>query len=108
MDLIVAFFLDHVVLIGVGGLGAALGIWCLFLRYKNVEALWARRLCLWSDALNTAFVSITVVGVLTVSFQLAISLPDVAKSGAIPAQVDNRKLIEDGHKEILTELVLCL
>ena len=58
------------------------------MRYREIGTLWARRLCLASDILNTTFVSLTVVGVLTVSFELAIYLPDVARSQEIPEKVD--------------------
>lgn len=71
------------VAVGVGGIAVLLGIWSLWLRYREVRAPWARRLCLVSDILNTTFVSITVVGVLTVSFSLVIHLPALARSTEI-------------------------
>ena len=82
-------FLFHVkTVVGIGAIGVAIGVTCLWLRYKQVKKPWARRLCLLSDVLNTSFVSITVVCALTLSFQLAIHLPDLARSEGIPPSVD--------------------
>jgi hypothetical protein len=100
----VTFVIEHhFVLVGIGAIGVVLGVSCLYLRHKDVEAPWARRLCLFSDILNTTFVSITVVGVLTVSFQLAIHLPDLARAKDIPGEVDLTELNE-GQTRISSEI----
>ena len=103
MDNIITFFGEHHFVLGIGAIGVVLGVWSLYLRYKDVEARWARRLCLFSDILNTAFVSITVVGVLTVSFQLAIHLPDLARAKDIPGEVELTELTE-GQTRISSEI----
>ena len=90
MDKIITFFSEYELVVYAGGIGVVLGVWSLWLRYKDVQESWARRLCLASDILNTAFVSITVLGIVTVSFELAIHLPDLARSADIkePETVD--------------------
>ena len=106
MDKIITFFSEYELVVYAGGIGVVLGVWSLWLRYRDVQERWARRLCLASDILNTAFVSITFLGMVTVSFELAIHLPDLARSADIkePETVDlsdltkgqtgNRKEIE--------------
>lgn len=84
MEKVITFLGAYNLVVAIGGIGASLGVLALYLRHKDITAPWARRLCLVSDMLNTAFVSATVVGVLTVSFQLAIHLPDLARSSNIP------------------------
>lgn len=88
MDKVIEIAGMYNVVVGLGGVGVLFGVCSLWLRYREVKVPWARRLCLFSDILNTTFVSITVVGVLTVSFHLAIHLPDLARSQEIPKEVD--------------------
>lgn len=87
----------------IGGIGALLGVASLLLRHKEIRAPWARWFCLFSDILNTTFVSITVVGVLTVSFELAIHLPNLARSQDIPEKIDLGDLAT-GQSEIKKEI----
>ena len=97
MDKVIEFDGIFNVAVGVGGFAALLGALSLWLRYKEVVAPWARRLCLFSDILNTTFVSITVVGVLSVSFSLVIHLPELARSDDIDAvgeKVDQLRRLE--------------
>ena len=71
-----------------GGIAAVLGIASLWLRHKEIATPWAQRLCLASDMLNTTFAAITVVGVLSISFNLVVVLPDLARKKDIPATPD--------------------
>lgn len=75
MDKIMEIRGAYEIVLGVGGFAAFLGVLSLLLRYRKMETPLARRICFASDILNTTFVSITVVGVLTVSFQVAILVP---------------------------------
>lgn len=88
MDKVIELAGAYKVVVGLGGVGVLLGVCSLWLRYRDVRVPWARRLCLFSDIVNTTFVSITVVGVLTVSFEIAIHLPSLARSQNIPEKVD--------------------
>ena len=74
-EAIIEFAGNHRVVVAVGGIGAALGLITLALRCMKIKAWWARCLFFSSDALNTVFVSITVVGVLAVSLSLVFHLP---------------------------------
>lgn len=94
---------NYSAVVAIGGIGALLGAWSLWLRYREVRAQWARRLCLFSDVLNTTFVSITVVGVLTVSFELAIHLPNLSRSQDVPERVDLGNLTA-GQSDIIEEI----
>lgn len=88
IDKVIELAGTYYVVVGSGSIGILLGVCSLCIRYRKVRKLWARRVCLASDILNTTFVSITVVGVMTVSFELAIHLPDLARSQDIPEKVD--------------------
>lgn len=93
----------YYVVVGFGSIGILLGVSSLCLRYREVKKLWARRICLISDILNTTFVSITVVGVLTVSLELAIHLPDLARSQDISENVNLADLTK-GQSEIREDI----
>ena len=103
MDEVIELACNYSAVVAIGGIGALLGAWSLWLRYREVKAPWARRLCLFSDFLNTTFVSITVVGVLTVSFELAIHLPSLSRSHEIPEKVDLGDLTT-GQSDIMGEI----
>jgi len=75
----------------------------LVLRYREVKSIWARDLSLASDILNTSFVSLTVVGVLTFSIDLAIHLPDLARTKDIPEKVDLEPVVNK-QEDIISEL----
>lgn len=110
MDKIMEIDGAYEVVLGLGGFAAFLGVLSLFLRYRKMETPLARRICFASDLLNTTFVSITVVGVLTVSFQVAIYVPrdlnetkteilaDLSEVKALmPREVDVSDLAKERH-----------
>ena len=98
---VIVFFEQFYIVVGVGGIGILLGVLSLLLRYKEIKTIWARRLCLASDILNTSFVSLTVVGVLVVSLNLAIHLPDLARTNNIPKKVDLEPVLNKQEDIIL-------
>ena len=102
METVGEFFLTenvHFVLV-VGGLGWILGICCLLLRYNDVQRPWVQRVCLLDDIMSKAFVSITVVGVVSLSIQVALNLPTLARTSDIPEDVDLGELTT-GQETIL-------
>ena len=76
METFLDFFTNGASLLVVaGGLGWLLGVTCILLRYNEVKTPAAHRVILLNDVISKTFVTITFVGVLVLSVQLAVHLP---------------------------------